>query len=848
MKKLLFGIAGVVLLAQGASLLARGPQASRPTPTVSERSSSQAPRPAPSHQVADVQPGMVAQYCVGCHNERTKARAGGLSLEGFDDVHPDKNPEVAEKMIRKLRAGMMPPPGQKRPDPAVIASFVSTLESRIDEMAAARPNPGSRVFQRLNRAEYARAVRDLLALDVDMAAFLPPDTINNGFDNVADEQSFSPVLMESFLRAASQISRLAIGDRNASPTSATYKIGRNFSQMRHVEGTPMGTRGGVSVVHNFPADGEYTFKAAMHYEPLGGLYGRSTMTVYDVKEQIEVSINGERVAVMDLNTRMSESDPSNSLEVVTPKIHVKAGPQRVSAAFIQRLEGPIDDLLMPVENTLADVSISFGITVLPHMRDFTVSGPFTVTGVSDSPSRRKVFACRPTDASEEATCASQIVKTLASQAYREPVAADDFNELMTFFRQGREKGDFESGIRLAVQAMLASPKFLFRLEQTPAAARAGQLYRLNDIDLASRLSFFLWGTVPDAELVKAASQGLLKTPGILDKQVKRLLADPRSEALATRFASQWLRLQDLEKLHPDYLFYPQYDDTLARAMERETQLFFDSIVREDRNVLDLFTADYSFVNERLAIHYGIPNITGNEFRRVQMPEYRRGLLGHGSILASTSYADRTSPVLRGKWVLEVLLGSPPPPAPPDVPPFDETKAVANGKMLSVRERMEEHRRNPQCQSCHRVMDPLGLALENFDPTGAWRIKDNEVPVDPNGTLYDGQKLDGPASVRDALLKHSDVLLNVFTENLMTYALGRRVEYFDMPAIRTITRDAARNNNRFSSFVLGVVNSQAFRMGKADPATLTDETQPAGRAEKLPVASGTGKPAGTGKRR
>jgi uncharacterized protein DUF1592/uncharacterized protein DUF1588/uncharacterized protein DUF1587/uncharacterized protein DUF1585/uncharacterized protein DUF1595 len=844
MKKLVFAMVGAAVVGIAPVIAQGGGQAPAarahadrtrvPSAGLSRMAAAQpqrpAPRPAASHaQTTAPQAELVSEYCTSCHND--KGRAGGLSLVAFDASRPDRNAEIAEKMLRKLRAGMMPPPGMKRPDPAALQAFIESMESRLDEMASAHPNPGSRPFQRLNRAEYARAVRDLLALDVDMSAFLPPDTLSSGFDNVADVQTFTPTLMESYLRAASQISRLALGDRNATPTSATYKIGRNFSQMRHVDGTPMGTRGGISVIHNFPADGDYTFRMALHNEPLGGLYGRTAMTVLDVKEQIEVSVDGERVALMDLNTRMSETDPANSLDVVTPKIHVGAGAHRVAAAFVQRLEGPVDDLLMPVENTLSDVSISFGVTVLPHMRDFTVSGPFSVTGVSETPSRRRVFSCRPTAAEEEAGCASDILKRLATQAYREPVGTEDFNELMGFYQQGRKKGDFESGIRFALQAILASPKFLFRLEQAPGTLRAGQPYRLNDIDLASRLSFFLWGTVPDAELVKVASQGMLKAPGMLQKQVGRMLADPRSEALSKRFASQWLRLQDLEKLHPDYLFYPQYDDTLARAMHRETELFFDSIVREDRNILDLFTADYSFVNERLAIHYGIPNVTGNEFRRVQVPDYRRGLLGQGSILASTSYADRTSPVLRGKWVLEVLLGAPPPPPPPNVPLFEETKAVANGKTLSVRERMEQHRKDPTCNSCHRNMDPIGLALENFDPTGAWRIKDNEVPVDPEGALYDGTTLDGPAALRAALLKHSDVLVRVFTENLMTYAIGRRIEYYDMPAIRAIVRDAARNDNRMSSFILGVVNSAAFRMSKADPAATTDDTQPASRIEK-----------------
>jgi hypothetical protein len=444
-----------------------------------------------------------------------------------------------------------------------------------------------------------------------------------------------------------------------------------------------------------------------------------------------------------------------------------------------------------------------------------VQGPLDVTGVSDTPSRLKIFSCRPTAKAEEESCATDIVKKLSTQAFRGAPSAADLQDAMKFYEQGREKGGFEAGIRLAVQSILMSPRFLFRLEEQPAGIRAAS-YRIGDEDLASRLSFFLWGTVPDAELLKAASIGSLKTQAGIEKQVRRMLNDSRSEALSTRFAAQWLRLQDLDKINPDYLLYPQYDDTLARAMKKETELFFDSIVREDRPLLDLITADYSFVNERLAIHYNIPNITGPAFQRVTLPTYRRGLLGQGSILTLTSVADRTSPVQRGKWVMEVLLASPPPPPPPNVPALDDSvKANEGGKMLSTRERMEQHRANPSCNSCHRVIDPLGLALDNFDVTGAWRIKDNEVAVDVNGVLYDGTPMEGPSGLRAALLKHQDMFLTGFTESLMTYATGRRIEYTDMPMIRAIVRDAAKKDNKISAFILGVVASPAFKMGAAD---------------------------------
>ena len=778
-----------------------------------------APRMAVSHSSpasraglpVSAQTALVKEYCSVCHNDRIKA--GGMTLATFDAAKVVEHAAITEKMVRKLRAGMMPPAGAKRPDQHTIGALATALETAIDRAAAARPDPGWRPFQRMNRAEYVRAIRELLAIEVDVAAFLPPDTISEGFDNITDAQAFSPALLDGYLRAASQISRLAVGDRNASAGSVTYKLGRTRSQMQHVEGTPIGTRGGMSVVHVFPADGEYVFKMNLHNEPLGGLYGRSTMTAMGLKEKVEVSINGERAALLDLNTRMSESDPGNSLDLVTPPIHVKAGPQRVAAAFVQNFEAPPDDLLMPTGNSLVDVSMSYGVTLLPHMRDLTVVGPSRVTGISDSVSRRKVFTCRPTSGAEEAVCAEQIVRRLAGQAYRGRLSDEDVRELMAFYERGRAQGEFEGGVRLALQAMLASPRFLFRTEPAPQAIRTGESYRLGDHELATRLSFFVWGTVPDAELIKAARTGALRTSAGLERQVRRMLDDPRSEALATRFAAQWLRLQDLAKITPDYLHYPDYDDTLAESMKRETELLFESLAREDRSVLELLTADYGFVNERLARHYGIPGVVGSHFRRVQMPETRRGILGHGSILTLTSVSDRTSPVLRGKWIMEVLLGTPPPPPPPNVPDLEETSGIKGSRLLSVRERMEEHRKNPACTSCHKVIDPLGLALENYDPTGAWRIKDNEMPVDPTGDLYDGTKLNGPADLRSALLNRQDVILQTFTENLLTYALGRRVEHHDMPAIRAIVRDAGRSNHRLSAFILGVVNSAPFRMNK-----------------------------------
>jgi len=783
----------------------------------------QAPAPVAAHALAlpaSEQNALFKQYCVTCHNDR--AKAGGLSLASFDAAAATEHPEVAEKMIRKLRAGMMPPAGARRPENRMLSDLASALESRIDQAAALNPNPGRRPFQRLNRAEHTAAVRDLLDLDVDVEAYLPPDTISDGFDNVADAQGFSPTVLEGYLRAAGAISALAVGDVRAAPTEANYKVPRTANQMRQVEGAPFGTRGGIAVTHIFPADGEYTFRMMLHSIPTGQLFGSSFPG-----EQIEVSINGMRAALLDISTRMSESDP-NGMNLVTPKIYVKAGPQRVAAVFISRFDAPVDDLIAPIEQTMADSQIGsgFGITALPHLREFAVTGPMKVTGVSDSPSRRRIFSCRPTAPVEEAACAADIVKRLASLAYRGPVSADDVRKLMVFFEQGRQHGDFEEGVRMSLQALLASPKFLFRLEEVPPTVRPGQNYRITEYDLASRLSFFLWASGPDDELLRLAGRGQLRQTGVIEKQVQRMLKDPRSEALGTRFASQWLRLQDLVKLSPDYLQYPQYDRTLADALKRETELLFDAIVRSDRPVLELLTADYTFVNERVAKHYGLPNVTGPEFRRVPLTDSnRRGLLGQGSILALTSVADRTSPVQRGKWIMEVLLGSPPPAPPPNVPSLDDSVAAAQGaKVLSVRERMEEHRKNPACNSCHRVIDPLGLALENFDVTGAWRIRDGDATIDSNGDLYDGTKMQGPQGLRDALLRHADVFMLSFTESLMTYGLGRRVEYFDLPTVRAIVRDAGKADYRMSQFILGVVKSPAFQMGRAEAAETTTEAR------------------------
>jgi hypothetical protein len=766
--------------------------------------------PAPTANVpSEALTGLVRQYCVACHNDA--AMTGNLSLQGFDVEAAPEMAETAEKMIRKLRAGMMPPRGMPRPGGDSLQLLVRTLEETIDRAAELSPDPGTRVFQRLNRAEYASSIRDLLGIDVDVSEFLPLDTKSANFDNIADVQMPSATVMEGYLRAAAHISRAALGDPDAEPNSVGYRVPRTASQKDRVPGAPFGTRGGLSVVHNFPADGKYVFQIQPYPAVEGEVFGRTFGN-----EQIEVSIDGERVALVALDRWVTEAEPGG-LNLYTDSIYVRAGARRVTAAFLKVFEGEIDDLIRPIDHTLADgqIGIGYGVTTLPHLQRLTILGPYEITGVSDTPSRQRVFTCRPTAPSEARGCAERIVERLATRAYRRPLRAGDLDGLMSFYDVGVSRGGFEAGVRTALQAILASPHFLFRMEGAGGAS-PGEIYRVGDADLAARLSFFLWGAPPDATLVELAGRGALSEPAELERQTRRMLADPRApDALATRFASQWMRLQDLEKIHPDALTYPYFDETLAKSMLRETELLFAELVARDRPLTELLTADYTFVDERLARHYGFPGVTGPAFRRIQYPdERRRGILGHGSVLTMTSHADRTSPVLRGKWVLEVLLGTPPPPPPPDVPAFEETVEADAGRRLTVRERMEEHRQNPACMSCHVVIDPLGLALENFDVTGAWRVRDEGNFVDPVGEMYDGTTLAGPADLREALLTRPEVFYRVFTENLMAYALGRRVEHFDMPAVRRIVGQAAGNDFRLSSFVLGIVTSPAFQSTRA----------------------------------
>lgn len=751
---------------------------------------------------------VVERYCVRCHNERLLR--GNLSLETFDVAAADAQPETAEKMIRKLQAGMMPPPGQRRPAGDTLMTLARTLEGVVDAAAADNPNPGARRFQRLNRAEYERVIADLLSLDIDASRWLPADTYLGSFDNMSDAQGLSTTLLEAYLRAATEVSRIAVGNPDALSKSAKYTNPIDVSQHAwdHIEGTPYGTRGGMVVTHDFPADGDYVFS-------IETLFGSGTGF-----EDVDVTIDGEPVAQLAL-----EHGRGSGVPIRTEPIFVSAGQHDVAVAFVRKIEGPYEDRLkVPgwsfVGGEDAQAWANYGITALPHLSELMITGPRSPEGVTETESRARIFSCRPTG-SDATTCARSILERLARQAYRRPVTDADLAGPMSFFADAAEREGFEVGVRTGLQAILASPQFIFRLESQPDAVDYGESYPLADLDLATRLSFFLWATGPDDALVSAAVTGQLSEPGQLEAQVRRMLADPRSEALATRFASQWLRLQDAEDNQPEPYLYPDFTGQLREDLVRETQLLFDHLVREDRNVLELYDADYTFLNERLARHYGIPGVAGSEFRRVTYPDdSRRGVMGHGSVLLLTSMSARTSPVLRGKWVMEVLMGTPPPPPPPNIPAFDDTKSAEAGRLLTTRERLEIHTANPTCRACHRFMDPIGLALDNYDVTGRVRVRENGVALDTRGTYYDGTEISTPAELTAAVMKRPIPLLRNFTSHLLEYAVGRRAEYYDQPTVRAIVREAAANDYRLSSFVLGVVQSDAFRMAK--PPAVADQ--------------------------
>lgn len=800
-------ITSTMALAGAVAVWLSGPNAPESSRVVWTDAGTIAEAPPSGEQSTAADAALVSEYCVRCHNERRLR--GNLSLEGYDPAQPHLMPEISERMIVKLRAGMMPPPGAARPAGDSLDVLAAGLESRMDQAARQAPNPGGRTFQRLNRAEYERSIRDILGLEIDAGVYLPLDTKSENFDNIADVQMLSPTLLDAYLGAAAEISRLAVGDLEAAPRDHTYSVSGYTSQRERVEGAPFGTRGGTSVVHNFPADGSYVFSVVFEHTTTGaGFAGQLARG-----EQVEISIDGEPVARLDVDAWLSYDDPWQ-IVMRTDPVDVRAGPHRVTAAFLTTAEGPVDDLLSPHEWSIADRHTGmggYGITLLPHVRDFVIAGPNAVTGVSDHPVRDRIFTCRPTESDEREACATEILTRIGTAAYRRPLEERDVDGLMRFYREGEAEGGFEIGVRTALQAILASPHFVFRFEG--AAERVGdQRYRIDAHALASRLSYFLWGLPPDDALRSAAADGRLDSPDGLEVEVDRMLADPRAAALGDRFAAQWLRLQDLQKVHPDTYWFPDFDQQLADDMRRETELFFTALVREDRSLFELYDADWTYLNERLARHYGVDGVTGDDFRVVELPnERRRGILGHGSVLTLTSHADRTSPVLRGKWVMEVLMGTPPPPPPPGIPDLEETAGAEDGVVFSTRARMEAHRANPTCNSCHRFIDPIGLALDNFDVTGRWRIRENGAPIDTRGELYDGTPIDSPAALVEALLRRPEPLVRTFTQNLMAYALGRRVEYFDQPAVRAIERSAAEDGYRLSAFVRGIVVSDAFRL-------------------------------------
>jgi cytochrome c5 len=754
---------------------------------------------------------VIDKYCVTCHNARTNT--AGLALDSVDLADVAANRDLLEKVVRKVGAGAMPPAGMPRPDATTRRALVSSLEESLDRAARANPDPGRPLAHRLNRAEYANAVRDLLAVEVDTAALLPPDDSSAGFDNNADVLGVSPVLLESYLTAAEKITALAIGDPRTPPAGELFRVRQDASQDRNIDGLPLGTMGGLLVRTTLPLDGEYQFQVRLFRTNLG------TMRGLEYPHQLEITVDGQRVHLAsfggDAEIARSSDNPTTTGDDVdgrfTARVPLKAGPREITVAFLQKTSALNTRRLQSYVRSSSD-TIDF--SGFPHIDEVILTGPFNPRGTGDTPSRRRIFTCRPNGRADEEPCARRVLSALARRAYRGNVTDDDVQVLMTFFRQGRQDGgSFDSGVDLALRRVLASPKFLFRVEREPAGVRPGTVYRLSDLEIASRLSFFLWSSIPDDELLDLAGKGRLQDASVLEGQVRRMLADARAEALLDNFVGQWLQLRNLKGKQPNSHEFPDFDDNLRQSFLTEMERFVGSIVREDRSVVDLMTADYTFVNERLAKHYGIPNVYGSHFRRVTLrDEARYGLLGKGALLMVTSHPHRTSPVLRGKWILENVLGSPPPPPPDVVPPFEEETSAAKPK--SVRERMEQHRRNPACAGCHRLIDPAGLALENFDAIGAWRTRDGGTrgtDVDASGELVDGTRINGVTELRRELVREPQTFARTVSEKLLTYALGRGLTAADMPAVRGIVRESQRDSYRFSSIILGIVRSVPFQM-------------------------------------
>ena len=784
---------------------------------------------------------LLDQYCVTCHNREfvdgadeprsrlvSQLRAVGLALDAVDVDNVAEDPEIWEAVARKLRVGAMPPQPRPRPDKAAYDGFRRWLEAELDRSADARPDPGrTQAFHRLNQTEYRNVVRDLLDLEIDVGEWIPADAPDRfGFDNNAGALSLSPALFERYVSAARKISRLAIGRPPAGGTViATHEVPLNLIQdNQQSEDLPFGSRGGAAVRHHFPVDGEYLIKLRLRTNYVGYVRG------IDQPHDVEIRLDGRRIRQFtfggqapgmpspisfagnirgDVEWESYTLHADDDLEV---RIRVDAGPHVIGVSF-PRETWEEEGVLQPRQSGFA-LAVNDMPDGNPALDRVEIHGPLTVDGPGDTPTRRRLFTCTPAAEVDERPCAAEILGALARRAYRRPVSDDDVETLLDFFDIGRRGGSFDAGIGLALERVLADPEFLYRIEQDPVDSPPGAIYEIPDLDLASRLSFFLWSSIPDDELLAAAESGALSAPEVLDRQVRRMLADPRAAALVDNFAAQWLHFRNLEGVYPDPLVFPDFDDNLREAFQTETSLFINSLIREDRSLLDLLRADYSFVNERLAVHYGIPNVYGNRFRKVTFAAGERaGLLSHGSVMTVTSYPNRTSPVLRGKWVLENLLGAPPPEPPPDVPTLEEENEA--GEPLTMRQAMVRHREDPACSVCHAPMDPIGFSLENFDAIGRWRDTTAGVPVDASGKLPDGAAFEGPTGLRDLLLARPDDFVGTVTEKLMGYALGRAIEYHDAPTVRRIVREAAGDDYRWSSIVLGIVKSTAFQMRRSD---------------------------------
>jgi mono/diheme cytochrome c family protein len=773
---------------------------------------------------------LIDKYCVACHSEKLKT--AGLVLDNRDFTKITADARVWEKVIRKLRAGEMPPIGIPRPDNASIDGFASYLENTIDKVAAANPNPGRTLVHRLNRAEYANAIKDVLTVDADVSQLLPPDDSSDGFDNMAQTLTLSPTLLERYLSASAKISSIAVGDPSAGVVATTYRPKPDLSQNSHIEGTPIGTVGGVVAHHNFALDGEYVFQPKLSRSILFVTHG------LEDQHALEITLDGVRMKMVHFggpeeDTR-SHLDATATAEQIDARMafraRVAAGPHTVSVSFVRQDEAETAEVWQQFQRTAIDSNETKGY---PHLDSLRIMGPYNPTGPGDTPSRRRIFICRPGPGQDETGCARKILTALATRAWRRPANDSDLEELLSFYQRGKNKGTFDQGIEMAIRRIISGPEFVFRVEQDPPNVAPDTPYRISDLELASRLSFFLWSTIPDQQLYDLAVQGKLKDKTVLQQQVRRMLADPRAQAIVDNFAAEWLQLRNLRGVVPDPDVFPDFDDNLRQALAQETEMLFASIMKEDRSVADLLTANYTFLNERLARHYGVPGIYGDRYRKVEITDdARKGLLGQGSILTLTSVAVRTSPVARGKWVLINLLGTPPPPPPPNVPALKDDKAA---KALTMRDRMTAHRANPFCATCHKVMDPIGFSLENFDAVGRWRVKDGEAKIDAADTLFDGSKVDGAAGLRNFLLSRREVFIQTFTEKLMSYSLGRSLDYYDMPSVRRILNGGKADNDRFSTIVMGIVSSPAFQM-RVKPTPVVENASAAEPAKTTPVAA------------